>query len=147
MNGQVERFNRTIVSALRAYIGDHPRDWDMYTNGITYAYNCQPQTSTNFAPFDLVLSKPPGPIALQAKPSEPTTARNFQAKWKSWLEKSLKEASRHLRSAQERYKRKYDKSLRKNDETIKLGDYVFLRTEKKDDKDSRHKLAPIGKGP
>ena len=34
--------------------------------------------------------------------------------------------------------------MRKNDETIKLGDYVFHRKEKKEDKDSRHKLAPIG---
>ena len=54
---------------------------------------------------------------------------------------------RHLRSAQERYKRNYDNRLGKNDETIKLGDYVFLRTEKKDDKDSRHKLAQIAEGP
>ena len=70
-NGQVERFNRTIVSTLRAYIGDHPRDWDLYTPAITYAYNCQPQTSTAYAPFELVLSKPPGQLALQAQKSEP----------------------------------------------------------------------------
>ena len=37
--------------------------------------------------------------------------------------------------------------MRKNDETIKLGDYIFLRTEKKDDKDSRHKLVPIAGRP
>ena len=30
-NGQMERFNRTILSTLRAFIGDHPRDWDLET--------------------------------------------------------------------------------------------------------------------
>ena len=99
------------MSALRAYIGDHPRDWGLYTSAITYAYNCQPQTSTGFAPFDLVLSKPPGPIALEVQTPELTTARDFKAKWKVWLEKSINEASKYLRSAQERYKRNYDKRL------------------------------------
>ena len=33
-NGQVERYNRTILSALRTYVADHPRDWDclLYTS-------------------------------------------------------------------------------------------------------------------
>ena len=110
------------MSALRAYIGDRPRDWDLYTIAITYAYKCQLQTSTDLAPFDLVFSKPPGPIAMQAQTAEPTMARDFTAKWKIWLEKSLKEASKHFSSEQERYNRNYDKRLRKNDETIKLGD-------------------------
>jgi len=146
-NGQVERFNRTIVSAIRAYIGDHPRDWDLFTPSITYAYNCQPQTSTAYAPFELVLSKAPGPIALQAERSEPSTVRGYKAKWKSWLAKALGEAGKHLRSAQERYKRNYDERLRRDTERISKGDYVFLRSEKTGDKESRHKLAPIALGP
>ena len=35
-NGQVERFNRTILSALRTYIGDHPKDWDLYSPCLLY---------------------------------------------------------------------------------------------------------------
>ena len=146
-NRQVERFNRTIVSAIRAYIGEHPRDWDLYTNAITYAYNCQPQESTAIAPFDLVLSNPPGPLALEAQPSQPTSAKDFKSKWKAWLEKALTETRDPLSKAQERYKRNYDRRLRRDLENIKAGDFVFLRVERKDDKETRHKLAPIADGP
>ena len=52
-----------------------------------------------------------------------------------------------MRSAQELYKRNYVKRFRKNEDTIKLGDYIFLRTEKKGDNDSRNKFALISKVP
>lgn len=39
-NGQVERFNRTILSALRHYVAEHPKDWDLFTDALTFAYNC-----------------------------------------------------------------------------------------------------------
>lgn len=61
---QVERFNRTILSALRSDTADHPHDWDLYYLALTYAYNCQPQSSTNLARFELVLFKPLGPLAM-----------------------------------------------------------------------------------
>ena len=37
-NGQVERFNRTIMSAVRSYVNEHPRDWDLYTSSICLLY-------------------------------------------------------------------------------------------------------------
>ena len=36
-NGQVERYNRTILATLRTYVADHPKDWDLYTDALTYA--------------------------------------------------------------------------------------------------------------
>ena len=146
-NGQVERFNRTILSALRAYVNDHPKDWDLYTSALTYAYNTQPQTSTSMAPFDLVLSKPPGPLATSLPPTEYNGRLDFKHKWKKWLAKVIPETQEKLRKSQERYKRNFDKRLRKNTDTIAPGDNIFLRVERKDDKDTRHKLAPIADGP
>ena len=55
-NGQVERFNRTLETAIKAYLDDHPRDWDLYTGALTYSYTCQPHSSTAVAPFELLLS-------------------------------------------------------------------------------------------
>jgi len=146
-NGQVERFNRTILSALRTYIADHPRDWDLYSSALTYAYNSSPQTSTALAPFELVLSRPPGPLAVRKPVGEPQEQRSFKAKWKTWLQKAIAETKDKLIAAQQRYKRNYDKKLRRNSETIEADDFVFLRVERRDPNETRHKLAPIADGP
>lgn len=54
-NGQVERYNRTILAALCQYLADNPRDGDLYTRALTYAYNCQPHRSLAIEPFELTL--------------------------------------------------------------------------------------------
>jgi hypothetical protein len=36
-NGQVERFNRTILARLRALVGEEQGTWDLYSSAITYA--------------------------------------------------------------------------------------------------------------
>ena len=146
-NGQVERYNRTILAALRTYVADHPRDWDLYTDALKYAYNCLPHTSTSSPPFDLVLSKPPGPIAIEPVPSKVTRPKAFKEKWKRWLQDTLSNAKKRLDSAQARAKRNYDRRLRKQKETIQEGDFVYLRVERKNAADHRHKLAPVAEGP
>ena len=35
-NGQVERFNRILVSSLWYYLPDNQCDWDLFTDSITY---------------------------------------------------------------------------------------------------------------
>jgi hypothetical protein len=64
-NGQVERFNRTILARLRALAGEEQGTWDLYSTAITYAYNTQVHASTGYAPFDLILSRPPPPAELR----------------------------------------------------------------------------------
>lgn len=44
-------------------------------------------------------------------------------------------------------KRNYDARLRRQRESIKAGDFVFLRFERRDEAESRHKLAAVGEGP
>jgi transposase InsO family protein len=63
-NGQVERFSRTILNALRTYVAKSQVDWDDYTSAITYGYNSRIHASLGFAPYELVLSRPPPPLAL-----------------------------------------------------------------------------------
>ena len=146
-NGQVERYNRTILAARRTYVSDHPRDWDLYTDALTYEYSCQPHTSTSVAPFDLVLSKPPGPIALKPIPSREEPTGNFKRKWKHWLVDTMKKTKERLDKAKARYEKNYDARLRNQSEVIHEDDYVFLRVERKNPKDHRHKLAPVAEGP
>lgn len=64
INVQVEKSNRTLKAATCSYFDDHPTDRDLYTPALIYAYNCLPLTSTASVLFELVLSKPPPPLAL-----------------------------------------------------------------------------------
>ena len=49
--------------------------------------------------------------------------------------------------AQERYKKAFDKILRNTTEEVTPGDDVYLRIKRKDDRETRHELAPISEGP
>ena len=61
-NGQVERYNKTLVSRLRHYVADHQRNWDEFVQPLTYAYNIQVHKSTGTSPFSLVLSRQPSSL-------------------------------------------------------------------------------------
>jgi transposase InsO family protein len=50
-NGQVERYNRTILAALRGYVARRQDDWDEFTAALTYAYNCRVHSSLGMPPF------------------------------------------------------------------------------------------------
>ena len=63
------------------------------------------------------------------------------------MKKTLGTAGAHLHRAQERYKKNFDARLRRQRQRISADDHVFLRIEKKNDRDTRHKQAPIASGP
>jgi transposase InsO family protein len=39
--GEVERYNITIVNALRGYVSELQNTWDEYTSAITFGYKCR----------------------------------------------------------------------------------------------------------
>lgn len=63
-NVHVERFNLTILSEFRNYLGDNRSDWDLFTNSLTYVCNTQIHRTTKISPFELVLSRPPPQLVL-----------------------------------------------------------------------------------
>lgn len=146
-NGQVERYNRTLKAAIKSYLDEHPTDWDLYTPALTFAYNCQPHTSTALAPFELVLSRPPPPLSVKTSQGTPISVEHSHNKWRQWLRKTITEARTKLDQAQARYKKTYDRRLRNRQEKILPGNNVYLRVEKRDENQTRHKLAAVAEGP
>jgi hypothetical protein len=67
-NGQVERFNRTVLEKLTHYVTSAEDDWDEHVRGIVYGYNFQVHATTGLSPFELVLSQPPAVPILEARP-------------------------------------------------------------------------------
>jgi transposase InsO family protein len=68
-NGQVERFNRTIINSLRGYVERRQGDCDEYTAATTFGYNCRVHSSLHLAPFELILSRPPPNLSVESAPT------------------------------------------------------------------------------
>lgn len=94
-----------------------------------------------------MLSKPPGALSASIAPAEYNRPLDFKHKWKTCLAKFIPEKQQKVKKSQERYKRNFDKRLRKEGETIRPGYHVFFRVERKEEKEKRHKLFPVSKGP
>jgi len=58
-NGQVERYNRTIMGQSRSVVEDHQDLWDELVLMLTLAYIRRQQQSTGMAPLELVRAFPP----------------------------------------------------------------------------------------
>jgi hypothetical protein len=56
-NGQVERFNQTVLKSVTHFVYEHQDDWDEISGVATYAYNTTIQSTTGFTPFEMILSR------------------------------------------------------------------------------------------
>ena len=132
-NGQVERYNKTLVGRLAHYVEEHQRDWDEFVQPCTYAYNMQVHRTTGTTPFDLVLTRHPPNIIVRDIPaagSYSVTESNLSdaARKKVILRRiaqSLQEAKTKMSAAQRRYKEDFDNQVR-HLVKVKDGDMVYV---------------------
>uniref|UniRef100_A0A3Q2Q0I0 Integrase catalytic domain-containing protein n=1 Tax=Fundulus heteroclitus TaxID=8078 RepID=A0A3Q2Q0I0_FUNHE len=110
-NGQVERFNRTLLQMLRCYVDRNQKNWDEQLPLPTAAYRSSRHMVTGFTPNKLMLGREvhqPHDIQWGAARLKSNAMEVVDYIYK--LEESLKEAQSlarsHLRTAQERQKRK-----------------------------------------
>ena len=145
----MERFNRTILASLRDYVAEHPKDWDLFSDALTYAYKTQAHESTSVAPFELVLSRTPGPLAFEATPSiDPVSDEaQYHKKWATYEKALTSTARKEMEKRQLRYKRGFDDRVMPYKEDVTVGTYVFLRKDYTNPRrESKHKLGPIATG-
>ena len=134
-NGQAERFNRTLLAALRNYVSESQKDWDEWLEPVTYAYNKQVNRSTGVTPFDLVLSRHPPSLTVEEDlldhmPEESQRDRNARISvakqaFLRQLASAMQKASRNLTQTQRRYKRNYDDRILPRLQDFREGDYVY----------------------
>ncbi|CDF40838.1 unnamed protein product [Chondrus crispus] len=146
-NGQVERYNRTIASMLRNYVGEHQDDWDVYVGPLTYAYNSHVHRTTRTTPFELVLSRPPPEFSLRRADGDapPSNRGNQRAEFLKTLDSTIQKAYGSLRRTQARYKRDFDKRIRRINSRLRPGEYVYLNPT--DGAKTSNKLASPAVGP
>ncbi len=128
-NGQAERFNRTLLQALRNYIAEHQRNWDQFSSAITFGYNCQVHRSTGIPPFELVVSRPPVSLSLENIPSWDGDVASSRNDFVRRLALLMASARTSLAKAQKRYKLTYDRGVREKNNNLQPGSNVFVRIE------------------
>ena len=131
-NGQVERFNRTLVASLKCYCSEHGKDWDKFVHAIAYGYNCTVHRATGYTPFDLMLTYPPPHLAISKSEQLDLSELNVnQTKEKLLrrLQHLMKTSGQTLKKAQERYKANFDERVRPTSHVYRPGDMVYVRRE------------------
>jgi len=146
-NGQVERFNKTLVDMFMRYVEDHQDNWDELVSVLALAYNSRPHGTTGVAPMDLVTPRPLSSFSLERMPDgmTPDPSQSVAEAKNDFLE-SLKALLPQVRNSiaktQARYKRDYDKKVRPRRVSGTSGDWVYLRNHT-----WKHKLDPKVTGP
>jgi len=141
-NGQVKRYNRTIVGHLRTYVEDHQDRWDELVSILTLAYNSRPQQSTGVAPLEFFPPERVRSLSVERMVGSPTpeetdgSPRAIREVIRERHRILIHKVRRSLTLAQRRYKRNYDARVRPVNKEVQAGDWVFVdghaRTKYKD---------------
>ena len=128
-NGQVERFNRTLLSMLRALPEKQKTRWRDHLNKVVHAYNCTRHDSTGFSPFYLLFGRTPRlPIDLMfglRPPEGYSTYPEYVRNWRRAMKEAYNLASAQARKSADMGKRQYDKKVRHT--ALCEGDRVLVR--------------------
>ena len=141
-NGQVERSNRTILTAVRSSINDDDRNWDTTIRQVQWAINSLPNSTTTVSPNSVLLTYTPRDIlqneVILAIHDEESVERLRTAVSKVAVEQRI--AKRQLVQ-----KRNFDARRRPADKYA-VGDMVLVENDLTAMGSSR-KLMPKFKGP
>ena len=145
-NGQVERFNRTLLSTIRCFIGNQ-KEWDRFLPQLAGALRSAVNRNTGFTPNKLMLGREVNiPADLMFPADLPTVANpdEYIQELENATLSAHKAARDNLKTAQMRMKRDYD--LKILEHTYAVGDVVYV-LDTAVVKGKCRKLSPPWKGP
>ena len=112
-NGLIERFNRTLKTALRKHAAKFGAQWDKYLHGVLWAYRNTPHESTNEKPSFLLFGtdcRYPTEVAwLPPTAITPTEVQDYREELMLNLSSGREIAAEAIQSAQSKYKKNYDR--------------------------------------
>ena len=131
-NGQIERFNGTLVSILKKIADEKPNQWDMYLAPALYSYRETPHSSTGMAPATLLFGRPiAGPLeALKVKWTNrqlnetAVNAPTYVQELKARLKTGWTAAAKALRQARLRQAKYYNRKAK--DRSLQIGEKVLI---------------------
>ena len=133
-DGMVERFNKTLVTMLSAFVNEHQTDWDKHLQYVMMAYRSTEHETTGLTPNMCMLGREttcPLDLMFEMPQAIKTIPSN---EWVWQLQEKLETAHRFVRENtgrnMHRQKRYHDENL--SYETFEVGDkvYVFFAVKK-----------------
>ena len=148
-NAQVERFNRTLLQIIRAYLKGNQRTWDENLQLLAGAIRASVNRTTGFTANRMMLGREVlEPIDLMLGTVDQHLRQETPVEYVKKLEDRLKRVHKQdretLLSAQRRQKKDYD--LKVLERKYNVGDLVYLINSSSKVGQS-NKLKPIWKGP
>jgi transposase InsO family protein len=129
-NGQVERWNATLVDAIA--MSSFEKDWDLSVGLACVAYNSTVHTTKRYTPFEVSSTRDTCPNVWTRQPSLETKSPKAKYQLRYQL---LARAAKFRDAAVEktehnlaRYKQMWDRHVRRRHGAVQLGDSVFVRT-------------------
>ena len=125
-DGMVERFNRTLLQLLRAYV-QQQSDWESQLPLLLYAYRTARHTSTHLSPFVLLMGREPVlPItpSLGGEEMKGHDPHSYEHTLQVRLAELRDLVECHIAQEAQRQKKSYDSSTKCR--TFNVGDAVWL---------------------
>ena len=124
-DGLVERFNATLTDMIAKTTEKHGRDWDRHLPYFLHAYRTTVQSSTGESPSLLLYGRDSRLLSGEAliQPLTPYMVDDYKTELVTGLTDAWKLAVKHIKEAQKRQKRQYDRSKELD---LKVGDGVMV---------------------
>ena len=126
-NGQVERYNRTLMDAVRCYIDKSPNEWDEYLQQLSGALRSSLNRSTGYTPNMLMLGREvnqPVDLIFKTPSNNEVNLDEYSKKFKEAVLSAHDTAREKLHTSQRKMKRDYD--IKVLEKSYKVGDLVYI---------------------
>ncbi len=129
-NGQVERFNKTLLDLLGTLEDKDKSQWRLHVSPLVHAYNCTPNDSTGMTPYFLMFGRTPKlPIDIQMglcnSDDDQISPKSYAEKLKARLEEAYDLADKSAKKVSAANKRRHDAKVRNH--ALENGDRVLVR--------------------
>ena len=128
-NSQCERTNRSIISILRKFVCDNPKNWSNNICYVTYVINTSVSENTKASPFSLIYGTDGARVldlCLAELPENvPKTIEHAYKYWFDNLTLLRKLTRENMICAKQKQKIQYDRHTRPHN--FRVGDKVFIK--------------------